>query len=109
MTRPRSCHIKVWCTEEEKKNIENNAQLACMSLSMYLRSTGLLEQIRAPMDYHAIKPLVSLHGDLGRVAGLLKLWLVTNGGKGSSPSDITEMMTEFRVLQRSIFDKIADL
>ncbi|WP_407965853.1 hypothetical protein [Bartonella sp. C271] len=46
---------------------------------------------------------------MGRVAGLLKLWLVTNNGKGGVPSDINQMMGDFRQLQKQIFEKISSL
>lgn len=46
-----------------------------------------------------------MQGDLGRVAGLLKLWLVTNNGKGGVPNDINQMMISFRELQKQIFEK----
>lgn len=106
MPRPRSHNIKVWCTQDEKKQIVNNAILYGLTTSMFLRKIGLNEPIKIPVDYEAIKPLLRLHGDIGRVAGLLKLWLVTNGGRGAPPSSITEVMEEFRCLQKELSEKI---
>ncbi|EJF82629.1 plasmid mobilization protein [Bartonella rattimassiliensis] len=109
MTRPRKYRLSVWCTFEEKESIEENAKQTGLSISTYLRTTGHLEPVKANIDYEAVKYLTKLQGDLGRVAGLLKLWLVTNNGKGGAPKDINQMMVDFRALQKQIFEKISTL
>ncbi|EJF88041.1 plasmid mobilization protein [Bartonella melophagi] len=109
MAKPRRFRLSVWCTLNEKETIENNAKQTGLSISTYLRTVGHLKPVKAEIDYEAVKDLTKLQGDLGRVAGLLKLWLVTNNGKGSAPSDINKMMSEFRKLQRQIFEKISTL
>ncbi|WP_208438655.1 plasmid mobilization protein [Bartonella grahamii] len=109
MTRPRKFRLSVWCTFEEKESIEENAKQTGLSISTYLRTTGQLEPVKANIDYEAVKDLIKLQGDLGRVAGLLKLWLVTNNGKGGVPNDIDKMMVAFRELQKQIFEKISAL
>uniref|UniRef100_UPI003F4EA510 plasmid mobilization protein n=1 Tax=Bartonella heixiaziensis TaxID=1461000 RepID=UPI003F4EA510 len=109
MTRPRKFRLSVWCTFEEKESIEENAKQTGLSISTYLRTTGQLEPVKANIDYEAVKDLTKLQGDLGRVAGLLKLWLVTNNGKSGVPNDIDQMMVAFRELQKQIFEKISAL
>ena len=54
--------------------------------------------------------LVRVNGDLGRVAGLLKLWLAEKRGQGARPVDVEAMMKDFRALQeelRSIMIRVA--
>ncbi|QEG79299.1 conjugal transfer protein TraJ (plasmid) [Bartonella kosoyi] len=109
MTRPRKFRLSVWCTFEEKETIEENARQTGLSISTYLRTVGRLEPVKTHIDYDAIKDLTKLQGDLGRVAGLLKLWLVTNNGKGGVPNDINQMMISFRELQKQIFEKVSTL
>ena len=41
----------------------------------YLRDVGQGYQIKGVMDYQHVRELVRVNGDLGRLGGLLKLWL----------------------------------
>lgn len=100
MTRPRDKPIKVWVTEDERAEIERLAASANLSRSAYLRTAGLNHQIRSVLDVHAVAELAKVNGDLGRVAGLLKLWLATKKGEGAHPRDVERMMKEFRELQK---------
>ncbi|HAN9741196.1 TPA: CopG family transcriptional regulator, partial [Escherichia coli] len=43
-----------------------------------------------------------VNGDLGRVAGLLKLWLAEKRGQGARPVDVEAMMNDFRRLQGEV-------
>jgi len=100
MTRRRNSHIKVFLTPDERAEIAERARSANLSLSAYLRSTGLNQQIRSVLDVHAVAELAKVNGDLGRVAGLLKLWLAEKRGQGARPIDVERMMNEFRKLQK---------
>lgn len=44
---------------------------------------------------------------LGRVAGLLKLWLSQKSGQGASSVEVERMMVEFRELQAGIREKMS--
>ncbi len=74
-TRKSSPPIKVYCLPEERKIIEENAKLAGMSLSAFLLSVGQGYQVQGIVDYERVRDLARINGDLGRVGGLLKLWL----------------------------------
>ena len=73
--RRRGKPIEVWVTDEEKATITERAEEAGMSRSGYLRALGLNTPIRSVVDLKAVADLCRINGDLGRVAGLLKLWL----------------------------------
>ena len=60
---------------EEKDEIEANAKRAGVSVARYLRDVGQGYQIKGVMDYQHVRELVRVNGDLGRLGGLLKLWL----------------------------------
>lgn len=60
ITRKNSPPIKVYCLPEERAEIEANARRAGVSVAHYLREVGQGYQV---------------NGDLGRLGGLLKLWL----------------------------------
>lgn len=92
--------IKVWVTDEEKAEIVNRAAQAGLSLSAYMLAAGLHHPIRSRLNLTAVRDLAKVNGDLGRVAGLLKLWLAEKRGQGVRPIDVETMMEQFRDLQR---------
>jgi len=46
-----------------------------MSLAAYLRAVGTGYQPRAVVDREQVHEMLRINGDLGRLGGLLKLWL----------------------------------
>jgi hypothetical protein len=46
-----------------------------MSVAAYLRAVGTGYQPRAVVDREQIHEMLRINGDLGRLGGLLKLWL----------------------------------
>ncbi|MDF5832281.1 plasmid mobilization protein [Pseudomonas syringae] len=100
--RRRGKPIEVWVTDEEKTTITARAQEAGMARSAYLRALGLNMPVRSVVDLAAVADLVKVSGDLGRVAGLLKLWLAERRGEGANVMDVESTMAEFRRLQAVI-------
>lgn len=98
-TRPRGGRIEVWVTPDEKAEIADRAAQSGMSLSEYMRAAGLNHPVRSVLDLRAVAELGKVNGDLGRVAGLLKLWLAEKRGQGARPTDVEAMMRDFRKLQ----------
>lgn len=105
--RPRGQHIKVWVNNDEKAELADRAAQAGLSLSAYMKVAGLNAPIRARADLSAVADLVRVNGDLGRVAGLLKLWLAEKRGQSARSMDIEKVMIEFRALQASIREKMS--
>ncbi|MHA6231118.1 hypothetical protein [Pseudomonas fluorescens group sp. PF-69] len=60
--------------------------------------------IRSVVDLAAVADLAKVNGDLGRVAGLLKLWFAEKRGQGAKSIDVEAMMMNFRVLQAQVLD-----
>ena len=77
-TRKGSPPIKVYCLPDERKQIEANANAAGLSLSTYLLNVGVGYQIRGIIDHKRVEELARINGDLGRLGGLLKLWLTND-------------------------------
>lgn len=71
-------------------------------MSAYLLAVGINTPIRSVVDLTAVSDLVKVNGDLGRVAGLLKLWLAEKHGEGARSIDVEAVMVEFRELQVKI-------
>lgn len=103
-TRPRRVRIEVWLTPEERDEILKKAEKSGMKGSAFLRALGLNQPIRSVVDLKAVADLAKVNGDLGRVAGLLKLWLAERRGEGAHPMDVEEMMFRFRGLQHQVFE-----
>ena len=75
ITRKSSTPIKVYCLPEEEEQIETQAKRAGMSAARYLREVGQGYHISGVVDYEQVRELARINGDLGRLGGLLKLWL----------------------------------
>lgn len=77
-TRKNSPPIKVYCLPDERKDIEIQAKAAGLSASSYLRKVGLGYEIKGILDHQRIDELAKINADLGRLGGLLKLWLTND-------------------------------
>lgn len=75
VTRKSMAPIKVYCLPGERKQITANAEATGLSMSTYLLNVGVGYQVRGILDHRQIEELVRINGDLGRLGGLLKLWL----------------------------------
>jgi len=74
-TRKNSPPIKVYCLPDERRQIETNADRVGLALSSYLLTLGLGYEPRGVVDGDKVDELMRINGDLGRLGGLLKLWL----------------------------------
>jgi hypothetical protein len=74
-TRKSTPPVKVYCLPEERALLKTLAAAANKSLSTYLLNVGLGYQVRSIVDHRRIEELARVNGDLGRLGGLLKLWL----------------------------------
>lgn len=71
----RRHHLRVPVTATEKAAIEAQAQAAGLSVARYLREVGQGYAITGVVDCEQVRELARLNGDLGRLGGLIKLWL----------------------------------
>lgn len=79
MATPRRNYtpIKVYCLENERHAIEDNATSAGMSASHFLRTIGAGYPVQSILDQKAVQELARVNADQGRLGGLLKS-LLTN-------------------------------
>jgi hypothetical protein len=61
-----------------------------MSVSSFLAALSLNEPIRSLTDLDAVRELMRINGDLGRLGGLLKLWLAERAGHGAKIADVRQ-------------------
>lgn len=110
VTRKGSSPIKVWVLPEEKRDIEANATMHGLSSSSFLRRVGLGMTAKSVLDQQAIIELAKVNGDLGRLGGLLKMWL-TNDEKlavydrTQLNQTILGVLENIRTIQATLLDK----
>ncbi len=71
----RSRRLRLTVHPEEAEIIEAQARAVGMSVASYLRAVGTGYQPRALVDRDRVDAMLRVNGDLGRLGGLLKLWL----------------------------------
>lgn len=74
-TRRERAHLRVPVLAEEEATIKAQAKSAGLSTAAYLRNVGMGYPIRSIVDHEQVKELIRVNADLGRLGGLLKLWL----------------------------------
>ena len=88
VSRKRYQHLRVPVFPDEKEIIEKSARDAGLSVAAFLRSVGQGYEVKGITDYENVRELARINGDLGRLGGLLKLWLVGDA-RTASISDST--------------------
>src|SRR5690554_1793850 len=102
-TRARNLQIKVRVNQEELDEITRTAEQCDLKPSTFLRELGLGHEPKSTVDIQAFEKLAQLHGDIGRVGGLLKMWLADNSKSGFGRHlNIPELVDRLIALQEEI-------
>ena len=106
-TRKGCPPIYVYCLPDEKAQIETMAKATGHSASSYLRAVGQGYPVHSILDYERIQELAKVNGDLGRMGGLLKLWLTDDAklvtlGMAQMSKTIVCVLDEIRANQAAI-------
>lgn len=70
--------IEVRVTAEEKAAIREMAELSGLQMSTYIRRVAMDPVIVSKVDNDCVAELARISADLGRLGGLLKLWLTND-------------------------------
>jgi hypothetical protein len=105
--RDRLHPLKLIVTPEERHTIETKAKAAGLSVASYLRSAALGHQLRSEIDREAVRELVKVAADQGRLGGLLKLWLVDQPGRGASEIDVRRLLEKTNDLQGTMAEIVS--
>ncbi|WP_207896439.1 conjugal transfer transcriptional regulator TraJ [Nitrosomonas sp. Nm84] len=73
--RKYKLHLRVPVEAEEGEVIKDQAEKCGLSAAEYLRRLGLGYEPTSIVDNQKVNELAKINGDLGRLGGLLKLWL----------------------------------
>ena len=71
----RKKRLRVPVLPDEEAAIKLLAASSGLPVAPYLRKVGLGHQVRSILDNQRVEELARINGDLGRLGGLLKLWL----------------------------------
>ncbi|WJF90213.1 conjugal transfer transcriptional regulator TraJ [Paraburkholderia bonniea] len=109
-TRKHGKHLRVPVLPDEEEAIRRNAANAGMSTARFLREIGQGYRIRGIVDYERVLELARINGDLGRLGGLLKLWLSNDRRlAGFTPATIRTLLSKIETAQdelRSVMKEV---
>lgn len=111
-TRKNSTPIKVYCLPEEKAQIQENAEASGLSVASFIRKVAMGYQVECMVDIEQVVELSRVNADLGRLGGLLKLWLANDPRTVDfSPSLMKTLLAKIESTRqelRNIMDRILD-
>ncbi|MGQ0333874.1 plasmid mobilization protein [Halomonas elongata] len=109
-TRKRTTHIMVRVSPDEKETIAQAAAKCDLKVPTYLRELGLGYAPKSTVDAQEFEQLAKLYGDLGRMGGLLKMWLA-DGSRSAYGNHlgIPELVNRIGKLQQEIGEVAKDM
>lgn len=111
-TRKHGKHIRVPVLPEEEVIIKANAEASGLSAASFIRKVAMGYQVESIVDIKQVLELSRVNGDLGRLGGLLKLWLANDPRTVNfPPSLIKTLLSKIESTQqelRKIMEKILD-
>ncbi len=99
--------IKVLVSEQERNELLSRSKKAGIPVSTFLRSAGLGYRPKSKLDSKVAMELLQVNGDLGRLGGLLKLWL--SKADSSEVSDIRAVLKKIDSTMDEIRRKAASV
>jgi hypothetical protein len=103
----RTQAIAVWVRPAERAKIQRLAASSGLSMSVYLKTLGLAYEPKSVLDAERVGDLLKACGDLGRLGGLLKLWLLEKPGQGASAEQVRRLLEQIQEAREAIVDKVA--
>lgn len=112
--RKRQGHFLIRVHEEEADRISENASAAQLKVPEFLRRLGQGYVPQSRVDQQAIRELCLSVADLGRLGGLLKLWMAetrssTAQGENVDLRSIEEVWRDIQLISGQLKDKVKSL
>ena len=106
----KKLHLRVPVSSDQEILIKQKAQAAGLSVAAYLRNIGVGYQVPSAIDNRNVDKLLKINGDLGRLGGLLKMWLTNNvKTKITSKADIENTLGNIQETQNAMLNAIIEL
>ena len=91
---PRSARrIPVQVSEAEHASIVETARAVGLPVAVLIRRLALGYEPESIVDTRTLLELIRLRADLGRLGGVMKLWLVDRPGGGAPEGDVRTALT----------------
>lgn len=112
--RKRAKHLRVPVFPGEEDVIKGNAERAGLAIAEYLRRLALGHQIRGVIDEQKVLELSKINADMGRLGGLLKLWLtddkkLSTAGAVWTEGAVRALLKRLEDTQAAMLDKVQKL
>ena len=89
--------------------LKEGAARCDLSVPAWLRKLGLGHRPASHIDIQALEKIAQLHGDLGRVGGLLKMWLSDRNAEQARRLDIPDLVIQLDALRADMKAKVEAL
>ena len=110
MLQPRLFRLPVPVRLDEEQGIRTKARDTGLSVARYMRQVSLGYLVPSAIDNQQVEKLLKINGDLGRVGGLLKMWLTNDVRlKITSKAEIEATLATIRTTQNAMLDAILEL
>lgn len=110
LTRKNCRRLRVPVLPDEEKSIIENASRVGLPTAVFLRRLGLGHEVKSVLDHQKILDLARINADLGRLGGLLKLWLTNDERlKNVSSQKISQLLDAIKKTQDKLFDVVQSL
>lgn len=106
-SRQRIRRFQVLLLPAEAVAIKNHAAHCSLSVSAYLRELGLHYHPKSNVDADAVLEMVKVNGDLGRLGGLLKMWLTNK--ERIQPEQINGVLDKIESILIILLEKVKKL
>lgn len=108
--RNKTINKQVRMTPEEYAEIQSKAGAFGLSFPQYLRDCAMDRPIRSKVDFLAVRELSQTRADLGRLGGLLKLWLTGEHRSAHGfNTDIRTLLDDIKVAQLAVQSAIVHI
>lgn len=112
-TRKHGKNIRVLVLPDEEAIIKANAEVSGLSAASFIRKVAMGYQVESIVDIKQVLELSRVNGDLGRLGGLLKLWLANDPRTANFPplliktllSKIESTLKELRNIMEKILNR----
>lgn len=103
-------HLRVPVLPIEEELIVQNASAANLPVAVFLRNIGQGYEARSILDNRHVEQLARINGDLGRLGGLLKLWL-TNDARtlAFGEATIRALLSKIEATQDQIYSVMREV
>lgn len=95
-------YLTVYLTEDERAHISRLAGQANLSVSRFVKSVCLAQEVRSIVDQQAVLALLQSKADLGRLGGLLKLHLADTGAGQDWHEELRRLLKRIEAAHRDL-------